>query len=80
MQIRFIGNPHDPRDTGKVCETAGKVFARGEVVDISDVAPDLQRRLAGNSHFEVVDGAPAADKPRRGRTRKDKDVSNGDVQ
>lgn len=70
MKIVFRGNPLDVRDTQDVCRTAGKVFVKGQPVDVSDLPADLQRRLAGNHHFQVVDGVPAADKPKRGRPRK----------
>lgn len=84
MQVRFIGNPHDPTDTKQVLEAWGKVFVLGEAVDISDLSDDMRRRISRNSHFEVVSDAPPA--KRRGRPPKvkaeevdDSGEENGDV-
>lgn len=75
MKIKFIGNPLDPEDKNDVCRMAGKTFLKGEPVDVSDLPPDMQRRLASNHHFEVVEWGekPAEDKPKRKR----RDVTNG---
>lgn len=77
MKIKFVGNPLDSADKNDVCRIAGKVFAKGEPVDVSDLPADMQRRLVCNHHFEVVEWGPKdapADKPKRKR----KGVSNGD--
>lgn len=72
MQVRYVGNP-DENDTRDAAEMHGRRFVVGEVVDVSDLPEDMQRRLAGNSHFHVM-SQPAADAPKkRGRPRKVRD-------
>lgn len=76
MKVKFVGNPLDERDARAECQMFGLVFVHGQEVDVSDLPVDMQRRLAGNHHFEVTEW-DSGRKPVRPRARKDKDVSNG---
>ncbi len=47
------------------CIVFGRVFPAGEPVDVSDLDPVYQRKLAGNPMFDTTSGgrAPKAPKP-----------------
>lgn len=80
MLVRFIGNPARSKDGAPVdkatsCTAYGKTFALGAEVDISDLPEAFQKKLAGNSHFEVASGEPTPQK-RRGRPPRAEQVSD----
>ena len=80
MRVRFIGNPARSKDGAPVdnatsCTWHGKTFALGAEVDVSDLPEAFQKKLAGNSHFEVVSGEAEAPK-RRGRPPRAEQVSD----
>lgn len=64
MKVIFIGNEAvnadgQPIDTNDVCRQFGKVFVKGQEVDVSDLPEAQRRKLAGNKHFRVSDEAAA---------------------
>lgn len=60
MQVKYSGNPRDPNDS-KVAELFGETFFLDQVVDVSHLAPEQRRKLAGNPCFTVV--VPDAEAP-----------------
>lgn len=59
MLIRYNGDPTEVSRGGGLSNTStdvyGRTFRMGDVVDISDLRPDYQKKLANNPAFEVVD-------------------------
>jgi hypothetical protein len=60
MKAMFVG--HDGDDTTPALEAFGRIFPRGQAIDISDMPAAVQAKIAGNSHF-VVEGAASPPPP-----------------
>lgn len=56
MKAMFTGDPGSD-DTSTGVRMFGRLFPAGQEVDVSDMPLDIQKKLAGNSHF-VVSGVP----------------------
>lgn len=83
MKVTYTGNPRDPNDA-KLAELFDMTFFLGKEEDVSHLASEARRKLAGNPCFTVTepDSEPAGDVVKRGpgRPRKTEDMTHGGLQ
>lgn len=61
MFVTFIGNPRNPNDNVGTVRFAGLEFPLNREIEVGDTP--LTRKLRGNHHFRVRDGATADPAP-----------------
>jgi len=65
MLVKYNGDPTEVSRGGGLSNTStnvfGRVFRMGDVVDVSDLSPVFQKKLAGNPAFQVMESVAGDD-------------------
>lgn len=68
MKFKYVGDEHNPPTE---IVAYGVAFPVGEAVDVSHLPEWQQDKIAGNWHFEQIEGAKKRGRPRKDATSQD---------